>query len=74
MAHIFGFALAEQVGEAAQTAGLLAANGLLLAYLAVLVATRGRRSVHDLLVKTEVVSIINSWEPIIQKSHSSTII
>mgnify|MGYP001027524896 FL=1 len=54
MAHIFGFALAEQVGPTFQAAGLIAANGLALIYGAVLVARRGRCSVHDLAVRTEV--------------------
>jgi uncharacterized RDD family membrane protein YckC len=57
MAHIFGFALAEQIGTALQAAGLIAANVLVLVYLVVLIANRGRRSVHDLVVKTEVVLI-----------------
>ncbi len=61
MAHIFGFALAEQVGQTFQAAGLIAANGLVLAYLAVLIANHGRRSVHDLLVNTEVVLINKSF-------------
>ncbi len=57
MAHIFGFALAEQVGAALQAAGLIAANVLVLVYLVVLILNHGRRSIHDLVVKTEVVLI-----------------
>jgi uncharacterized RDD family membrane protein YckC len=54
MAHIFGFALAEQIGPAFQAVGLIMANGLAFIYLVVLVTSRGRRSVHDLVALTEV--------------------
>lgn len=54
MAHLFGFALAEHLGQAWQAAGLFSANGLVLIYLAVLVSQRGRRSVHDLVARSEV--------------------
>jgi uncharacterized RDD family membrane protein YckC len=54
MAHIFGFALAEAVGPTVQSAGLIAANALTLAYLVVMLGTRGRKSIHDFLVGTEV--------------------
>jgi uncharacterized RDD family membrane protein YckC len=57
MAHIFGFALAEQLGSSFQAAGLIAANGFVLIYLAVLIANHGRRSIHDLVVNTEAVLI-----------------
>jgi uncharacterized RDD family membrane protein YckC len=56
MAHLFGFALAQEVGAVVQGAGLIAANVLAVVYLIVLLATRGRLSVHDLLVDTNVVS------------------
>jgi len=55
LAHIFGFALAGVVGPGVQNAGLIAANLLVVVYLAVLLLYRGRRSVHDLVVKTQVV-------------------
>lgn len=49
MAHIFGFALAEELESAMQSTGLIAANILLLIYLAITIATQGQRSLHDLL-------------------------
>ncbi len=52
--HVSGFGLANQ--PALQTAGLIAAYGLIFAYLIVLAISRGRRSVHDLVVRTEVQS------------------
>lgn len=55
LAHIFGFALAGVVGPGVQNAGLIAANLLVVVYLVVLLLYRGRRSVHDLVVKTQVV-------------------
>ena len=58
LAHLFGFALAAEIGAALQAAGLIAANALVVIYLAVLLATSGRQSVHDLLVHTEVVSTV----------------
>ncbi len=54
LAHIFGFALAGQLGSVGQSAGLIAANGLILIYLIVALVTRGKRSIHDLVVGTEV--------------------
>lgn len=59
-AHIFGFALAGQVGPAAQTAGLIGANVLTVAYFVSMLATGGRRSIHDLIVKTEVILVPHS--------------
>jgi len=58
LAHLFGFALAAEVGAGVQAAGLIVANALVVIYLAVLLATGGRQSVHDLLVHTEVVSMV----------------
>jgi len=52
MAHIFGFAIADQVGPVVQSIGLAAANGLTLVYLIVCLVTGGRRSFHDLLAAT----------------------
>jgi uncharacterized RDD family membrane protein YckC len=54
MPHIFGFALAEVVTGAVQAAGLITANILGIVYLAILVASQGRRSLHDLLAGTQV--------------------
>jgi uncharacterized RDD family membrane protein YckC len=52
MAHIFGFAIADQVGPVVQLIGLIAANVLTLVYLIICLATGGRRSLHDLLAAT----------------------
>jgi len=54
MVHVFGFALADELNVAMQSAGLIAANILLFFYLAITFASRGRRSLHDLLVGTQV--------------------
>lgn len=40
-----------------QTIGMVVANLSMLAYLVVLVVNRGRRSVHDLVARTEVTSV-----------------
>mgnify|MGYP001139572852 CR=1 len=53
LAHIFGFALAGIISTSLQTAGLIAANVLVVVYGAVLIATRGKQSMHDLLAKTQ---------------------
>lgn len=58
LAHIFWLALAELVRRDVRNAGLIAANVLVVAYLLVLLSTGGRRSVHDLVVKTEVISTV----------------
>ena len=55
LSHIFWLALEGVVGRDVQNAGLIAANLLLVVYLAVLLLFRGRRSVHDLVVETQVV-------------------
>lgn len=55
LAHIFGFALANILGEAAQLVGLTLANVFALVYFVVCAATRGARSVHDLVAGTAVV-------------------
>jgi hypothetical protein len=47
MTHLSAFALASYLG-------LVIANALVVVYLAVVVWTRGRRSVHDYVVGTEV--------------------
>lgn len=56
LVHVSMFALTDDPGQfgPVQVAGLAVVDALLLAYLAVLVLTRGRRSVHDLLVDTSV--------------------
>lgn len=54
LAHIFGFGLAEQVSSQVQSAGLIASNALVIAYLAIFLVTGGKRSLHDILVHTEV--------------------
>lgn len=56
MAHTFAFALSPQIGDSSpvQSIGLIAANVLTVVYLAVTAATGGRRSVHDLIMGTEV--------------------
>lgn len=56
LVHISMFALSDDLGQLSfvQLVGLNIANVLLLIYLLVLVVTRGRRSVHDLLVSTAV--------------------
>lgn len=53
--YIFYLALESLVGRDVQNAGMIAANVLVVVYLAVLLLYRGRRSVHDLVVKTQVV-------------------
>jgi len=55
LAHIFWLALEGVVGRDVRNAGLIAANLLVVVYLAVLLLYHGRRSVHDLVVKTQVV-------------------
>ncbi len=54
LAHIFGFALAEKVSNGVQTAGLIASNLMIIAYLAIFLATGGKRSLHDIIARTEV--------------------
>ncbi len=52
LAHIGGFAL--QAAPAWQWAAIGLSNLLVVVYLAAAIATRGRRSVHDWVVRTEV--------------------
>lgn len=54
MVHIFGFALADQLGNTWQSAGLITANILILIYLGIAFATKGQRSLHDLVVGSQV--------------------
>lgn len=56
LVHVFAFALSTDLTrlQPAQMAGLVSANILTLAYLAVAIATGGRRSVHDYLARTRV--------------------
>lgn len=56
LAHIFGFAVADRVGEGMRAAGLIGANILTLLYFVVFVVTGGHRSIHDLVVGTQVVT------------------
>lgn len=56
LAHVFGFAVADSVGEGMRAAGLIGANVLTLLYFVVFVVTGGRRSIHDLIVGTRVLS------------------
>jgi len=51
-AHVFGFALADTVGEGLQLFGLLLSNLLVMIYFVVLVRNDGARTVHDFLAKT----------------------
>ncbi|MBU1049153.1 RDD family protein [Candidatus Bipolaricaulota bacterium] len=64
MAHVFGFALAEQIGGVGQAVGLIAANGLLVLYLCVVVITKGKRTVHDFILGTEVRRTLQSIQSI----------
>jgi uncharacterized RDD family membrane protein YckC len=54
--HFLAFALSRDPGQftPAQTIGLSIGNGLAFIYFIITVLTSGRRSVHDLLMKTEV--------------------
>lgn len=54
LAHVVGFALADVVGVAVQTAGLVVANVLALVWFGSALATRGERSVHDVVAGTRV--------------------
>jgi uncharacterized RDD family membrane protein YckC len=56
LTHLAAFAFAHETGgfTPVQTAGLVLANGLALAYLAMAAGTRGERSVHDLVAGTVV--------------------
>ncbi|MBD3375796.1 hypothetical protein GF406_12240 [candidate division KSB1 bacterium] len=54
-AHIFGFALADTISQTAVTAGLIAANLLIIIYLVILVMNAGKKSLHDVFAKTKVV-------------------
>lgn len=56
LAHFSAFALSSDLSQFNlwQSMGLAASNGLALLYLIVAVATRGRRSVHDVAAGTEV--------------------
>jgi uncharacterized RDD family membrane protein YckC len=56
LTHVSAFALSDDLAVLApwQGAGLVVVNVLLVAYLAVAVVTRGRRSVHDLAAGTAV--------------------
>lgn len=55
--HLSAFALSVDMSAltALQMAGLIGANLLLVAYVGLLLATGGRRTVHDFLVRTRVV-------------------
>ncbi len=55
LAHIFGFALADSISQPAQSAGLVAANFLIFIYLIILVFTAGKKSLHDVIAKTNVI-------------------
>lgn len=55
LAHVFGFALSDTVGDKVRAAGLVAANVLTLLYFVAFVITGGRRSIHDLVVSTQVI-------------------
>jgi uncharacterized RDD family membrane protein YckC len=54
--HFSVFALSKDLGQLSPTQliGLSIGNGLAFVYLIVTILTQGRRSVHDLLLKTEV--------------------
>jgi uncharacterized RDD family membrane protein YckC len=54
IAHVFGFALADVLGETVQAYGLGLANLLAIVWFGVALGTRGRKSVHDFAVDTEV--------------------
>lgn len=54
LAHIFGFALADTISQSAISAGLIAANLLIMIYLVILVINGGKMSLHDIFAKTEV--------------------
>ena len=57
LVHIFGFALSVDFTQvtATQTSGMILANLLLVVYVILFIVSRGRRSVHDYVVQTEVV-------------------
>ena len=55
LAHIFGFALVDVLGEQIQAWGLVLANLLTAAYLIICIATGGEKSLHDHVVDTSVV-------------------
>ena len=57
LVHLSTFALSVDMSEltAVQMTGLVGANLLVLAYVGVLAATRGRRTVHDFVARTKVV-------------------
>ncbi|GJM42345.1 MAG: hypothetical protein DHS20C20_26270 [Ardenticatenaceae bacterium] len=57
MVHIFGFALSSDLTQlsSVQNIGLITANGLIILYVFLFIATRGRRSVHDFAAQTKVV-------------------
>jgi uncharacterized RDD family membrane protein YckC len=61
-AHVSAFALSAGADglAPAQVVGLTAANGLAVAYFVAVCLTRGRRSVHDYVVATEVVNATGS--------------
>jgi len=54
LAHIFGFALADTISQTAISAGLIAANLLIVIYLVMLFMNAGKISLHDLFARTEV--------------------
>ena len=56
LVHLSAFGLAATTDHLSieQGAGLILANALVIAYLACMVVTRGRRSVHDLVIGTVV--------------------
>ncbi len=57
LAHVFGFALADRVGDIVRSLGLVAANLLVVLYVVVMVIHAGRRSIHDLIAGTQVASV-----------------
>jgi uncharacterized RDD family membrane protein YckC len=56
LVHVAAFAVAsdDSVSNTPQTIGLVAANALALVFVASVVVTRGRRSVHDWIASTHV--------------------
>ena len=60
LVHLSVFGLSSDLSQLSlwQSIGLVAANGLIILYLIVAVATRGRRSVHDFVAATEVTKAI----------------
>lgn len=59
LVHISAFALSMDMSELSvwQMAGLIIANGLVIAYVVVLVVRRGQRTIHDFAAQTKVVRV-----------------